>query len=307
MSKHVPSSPAACGQADTSAQAAGIEQCRLPAFGISTVLHHFGATPGPGGKGGILALHGFSGDGTDFAPLAAAGAASGMTWLAPDLPGHGTCRVDDAERGYTFEAVDALIAEALARLPPGPRRLLGYSMGGRLALHFAIHHPGAVDRLYLIGASPGIETARHREERHANDLLLAERIERNGIAWFAPHWEGRPIIQTQDNIRASWLEPMKARRRRLDPAELAHSLRGLGTGAMPSLWCHLPALSVPTTLFVGEHDTKFLGIAREMRRRCPALTLAVIPGTGHCAHLENPSAFLGALADRFDHLQASDL
>ncbi len=305
MSKHAPSSPAARGPADPEAAAAPAGRHRVTAPGISTALHRFGPFEPPDGCGSLLALHGFTGSGTDFGPLAAAGAASGLPWFAPDLPGHGACRVDDVERGYSFEAVDALIGKALGRLPPGPRRLLGYSMGGRLALHFAVNQPGEVDRLYLIGASPGIETARHREDRHANDLLLAERIERDGIAWFAPHWEHRPIIRTQDSIRASWLGPMKARRRRLDPPALAHSLRGLGTGVMPSLWDRLPALTVPTTLFVGEHDTKFLDIAREMCRRCPALALAVIPRAGHCAHLENPKAFVEAFAKRLGPSQPS--
>ncbi|MCC5807448.1 MAG: 2-succinyl-6-hydroxy-2,4-cyclohexadiene-1-carboxylate synthase [Opitutales bacterium] len=306
MSKHEPSSPAACGPAETPAQDAAPARCRLSAFGITTVLHRFGTADATDGAGGTVALHGFTGNGTDFSPLAAAAGSPRLAWIAPDLPGHGKCRVDEPENGYTFEAVDALIEKALARLPPGPRRLLGYSMGGRLALHFAVRHPRAIDRLYLIGASPGIETARAREDRHANDLLLAARIERDGIAWFAPHWEARPIIQTQDNIRASWLEPMKTRRRCLDPAALAHSLRGLGTGAMPSLWDRLPTLHVPTTLFVGETDTKFLDIAREMRSRCPALSLTIVPAAGHCAHLENPKAFLDVFSACLDRRQTPD-
>lgn len=296
MSKNALSSPAAYGQPDTPGRRPGTTEDRpLAIDGIRTKIHRFGTGTVHEGGGGIVALHGFTGDGRDFAPLAGgAKTRLPLPWLAPDLPGHGACRVDDPARGYSFEAVDALIEATLQRLPPGPRRLLGYSMGGRLALHFAVRNPGAVDQLLLIGASPGIETAREREERHANELLLATRIERDGLTWFAPYWENQPVIRSQETIRPTWLGPMRRRRRRLDPVSLAHSLRNLGTGAMPPLWNRLHSLRMPAVLFVGTQDTKFLNIADEMRRRCPSLLLSTIPGAGHCAHLENPRAFLDA-------------
>jgi pimeloyl-ACP methyl ester carboxylesterase len=74
-------------------------------------------------------------------------------------------------------------------------------------------------------------------------------------------------------------------------------LRGLGTGALPSLWERLGELSMPVTLVVGERDSKFQGIAAEMRTGIPAAELLVVPGVGHAVHLEAPEAVAERLAD----------
>ena len=100
---------------------------------------------------------------------------------------------------------------------------------------------------------------------------------------------------------------MKAaqRRQRLDnhPLGLANSLRGMGSGAQPSLWEELPRLNLPTQLIVGELDRKFLRINREMAAAMPQAALKVIPNAGHRVHLENPPRFheavMSFLRDQF--------
>ena len=96
-------------------------------------------------------------------------------------------------------------------------------------------------------------------------------------------------------LPAAALDAAHADRLRSTPAGLARALRGLGTGALPSLWERLGELSIPVTLVVGERDSKFGAIAVEMARGMPEAEVVVAPGAGHAVHLEAPEAIARAL------------
>ena len=78
-----------------------------------------------------------------------------------------------------------------------PFGLVGYSMGGRLALHVALALAGRVRRLVLIGASPGIADAGARAERAAADERLAGEVEAMTIEAFAERWAQTAVLADQ--------------------------------------------------------------------------------------------------------------
>jgi len=84
-------------------------------------------------------------------------------------------------------------------------------------------------------------------------------------------------------------------RRDNDPAELAKSLRGMGTGSQPSLWRELAGLKAPALAVAGGFDEKFVGIARRMAAVGPDVRSVVVDGAGHNIHAEAPSAYLDLL------------
>ena len=205
--------------------------------------------------------------------------------LAPDLPGHGQA----AERRPASFAACAAYVRALAGQPC---TVAGYSMGGRIALHTALAVPGLVERLVLIGASPGIADPAEREERRRADEALAERIEAVGVAAFAEEWGAQALFAgTQERVAAA----AHADRLRNTPHGLAAALRGLGTGVMTPLWDRLPQLAIPVTLVVGARDAKFGAIAERMAAVLPDARLHVVEGAGHAAHLERPDAVAAAI------------
>jgi 2-succinyl-6-hydroxy-2,4-cyclohexadiene-1-carboxylate synthase len=233
----------------------------------------------------LVLLHGFTQTGRSWQPIAHA-LAGRYRSLAPDLPGHG----DFAERRpASFAACDAY----LRALRPGPFTLAGYSMGGRIALHAALSLGAIVERLVLIGASPGIADAAEREARRVADEALAERIEAVGIEAFAKEWGAQPLFAGQDEKVAA---AAHADRLRNTPAGLAAALRGLGTGVMPPLWDRLGELAIPVTLVVGERDEKFRAIAERMAAVIPDCRLEVVAGAGHAVQLERPEAVAAAIA-----------
>ena len=231
----------------------------------------------------LVALHGFTGSGLDFAPLAAA---TPSPWVCPDLPGHGSSAPEHPATWFSVEATARLLATWLDDAPPVD--LLGYSLGGRVALQLALDHPGCVRRLILVGATAGIASERERTTRQHQDEALATRILDGGVPTFAAAWARHPIIASQACIAEPHKAQMAQRRRENHGPGLAASLRGMGAGAMAPLWDRLASLPHATTLIVGEADAKYRALAQELRAAIPLATVHIVPGAGHAAHLERP-------------------
>jgi 2-succinyl-6-hydroxy-2,4-cyclohexadiene-1-carboxylate synthase len=227
----------------------------------------------------IVLLHGFTQTGRSWGPTIAA-LGERYRALAPDLRGHGSA---SELRPVSFDGV----REDLLALAPERFTLAGYSMGGRIALTVALAAPERVDRLILVGASPGLAGAEERRARRAADEALADRIEGEGIEAFAREWAALPLWADQPIAVAA---AANAERLAQSPAGLAAALRGLGTGVMEPLWEHLPQLRIPVALVVGERDAKFRAIAGQMAELLPDATLHVVPDAGHAVQLEAPDA-----------------
>lgn len=212
--------------------------------------------------------------------------------LAVDAPGHG--RRHDVHLGL-IEGAD-LIGEEVAS-SVGRAVYIGYSMGGRLALHLALQRPELVAGLVLIGATGGIDDPDERAARVRADEELARSIERDGVGPFLERWLDQPLF--------AGLEPAPddlAARRANTAAGLASSLRLAGTGIQEPLWDRLHRIEVPTLVLAGERDTKFTALGRRLVGAIPGARLMLVPGAGHAAHLEAPVAtadlIAGWLAER---------
>jgi 2-succinyl-6-hydroxy-2,4-cyclohexadiene-1-carboxylate synthase len=235
----------------------------------------------------LLLLHGFTHTGASWDPVIAE-LRERYRATAPDIRGHGAA---SARRPVTLEAVLA----DLAAVPSARFTLAGYSMGGRIALHFALAHPQRVARLVLIGASPGIADPGERAARRAQDEALADRVQRMSASQFADEWARTPVLADQaPEVR----EAARIDRLRSQPSGLAAALRGLGAGALEPLWQRLPELAMPVTLIAGERDRKFAAIAHEMAAPLRDPRVEIVPGAGHAVHLECPRAVASILAGR---------
>jgi 2-succinyl-6-hydroxy-2,4-cyclohexadiene-1-carboxylate synthase len=208
--------------------------------------------------------------------------------LAPDIRGHGAAA---DRRPVDLEHVVADLSE----LTSESFTLVGYSMGGRIALHASLALAPSVLRLVLIGASPGIADCAERAQRRAADERLASDIERSTVEEFAVAWARTPVLSGQP---AAVADAVHVDRLRNTPAGLARALRGLGTGALPSLWARLGELAVPTTFIAGERDRKFSELARAMGAAMPEADVVIVPDAGHAVHLEAPEAVAAVIAGR---------
>lgn len=245
-------------------------------------------------KTAVLALHGFTGSGDDFE---FARKIFFEKFPKNDLPAHAF----DAPDLPVLDLAGTLAFlrehwEKLAELNI-PRTLLGYSMGGRIALHLALTKDfwREGDRLVLVSASPGIENPQERLARNLADNALADEIERAESAEkFYAFWQKKPLIVTQSREPSPWRERLLERRFHADKGVWAQHLRELGTGALPSLWEKLSALNVPagTQLVIGEEDEKFRAIAEKMHSKIPHSKIVAVPKSGHSPQLENAGEFV---------------
>jgi 2-succinyl-6-hydroxy-2,4-cyclohexadiene-1-carboxylate synthase len=238
-------------------------------------------------------LHGFTGSAAAWEPVLEGLRAAGRRPVAIDLPGHGA-RVGEVDPpAFALASTLADVGDAA----PGRADVVGYSMGGRIALHFAAAFPSRVRSLVLESASPGLATGTERSARRAADEALARSIEEGGVEAFVERWAALPLFATRARLDAATRARLRARSRANQPASLAAALRGLGTGALPSLWNGLERIEAPTLLLVGAEDAKFVGIAARMVERLPNARLSVVPSAGHTVHLEQPEAWLGEVLD----------
>ncbi len=238
-----------------------------------------------------VVLHGFTGSAAAMDPLTAR--LPGPI-LALDLPGHGPGSFSDDPADFTMAAAVAGVISATAHLERFA--LVGYSMGGRAALHVALARPDRVASLALIGARAGIDDPAERAERIAADEALADRIESEGIEWFADFWADLPLFATQRRrLSVEQRAELRAQRLACDPRGLAHSLRGMGAGASDPIGCRLGKLSMPSALIAGADDAKFAAIAQHMALAIPQADVCLIPNAGHATHLEAPDATAAAV------------
>ncbi len=233
----------------------------------------------------LVLLHGFTHTGASWESVIAA-LPERYRPIPLDIRGHGDA---SARRPVSLAAVIEDVAELTdTRFP-----LVGYSMGGRIALHTALALGERVDRLILIGASPGLADPAERRARREADERLADEIEHASIDAFARRWARTPVLADQPPAVAAAVHRDRLRN---TPAGLAAALRGLGTGALPSLWDRLAELPMPVQLLVGARDLKFRVVAERMLEAIPRAELEIVEDSGHAVHLEAPAAVAAALA-----------
>ena len=229
------------------------------------------------GAEALVLLHGFTHTGSSWRGVTTA-LGERYTPFTPDIRGHGAA-------SHAEPVTLAAVLEDVRHLEAQHFTLAGYSMGGRIALHAALALPDRVRRLILISASPGLDDAGARAARVRDDERLAAKLERSSIEEFAAEWERTPVLAGLSDTAAA---AAREDRLRNTPAGLAWALRGLGTGALPSLWPRLRELAMPVTLVAGERDEKFSAIAARMAASIPDSRLEIVPGVGHAVHLEEP-------------------
>ena len=246
----------------------------------------------------LLLLHGFTGSEASWRPFHAAW--PGFKLIAVDLLGHGASDSPADAARYAIEPCIHDLCAVLDRFGIDSAVVLGYSMGGRVALQFALARPERVRALILESASPGIEDEGERAARVAADEALAASIERDGIEAFVDRWQApaplrEPGAPGRDDAggaagAASAQRPARPReqpaRRRRRPAGLA--LAGAGTLRQTGA-AHRRAL-----------DARYCEAARLMADAFACAELRIVADAGHTVHIEQPETFASTMRAYLD-------
>ncbi|MBW1895467.1 MAG: 2-succinyl-6-hydroxy-2,4-cyclohexadiene-1-carboxylate synthase [Deltaproteobacteria bacterium] len=244
----------------------------------------------------IVFLHGFMGSGQDWAEVIDA-LSDRYYCLTIDLPGHGRSLHFTDDRSYTISEASLGIVGAMNKAGISPAPIVGYSMGGRLALSLAIHHRHVCSRLIVESATAGIVDENARAQRLAEDEKRAMELEQGEFEDFLRTWYRQPIFASLIDDEEK-LEDVLRQRRKNKPAKLAKALRGMSVGAQAPLWEFLPCVNIPVLLVAGEQDGKYKDIVKKMATSLPRARVEIVSEAGHNAHMDRPSV-VARLIDQF--------
>jgi 2-succinyl-6-hydroxy-2,4-cyclohexadiene-1-carboxylate synthase len=231
----------------------------------------------------LVFVHGFTQTRNSWKPIAEQFVATGHQCVVVDLPGHGESGHVRADLRRTADMIATL---------GGRATYIGYSLGGRAALHVALMYPNLVKALVTIGANPGIDGDEERARRRESDDDLAASLQEEGVDAFLREWSAQPLFGGLTLSEAEMTD-----RLRNTVEGLSNSLRMAGTGAQGSLWPRLRELNMPVLAMAGAADAKFAAIAEQIARTVPRGRCVLIPGAAHAAHLQQPQAVVDAITD----------
>ena len=274
---------------------------RISADGVELAVN----VSGPASGVPVVVLHGFTGAAQAMEPLTerlVAGLDARI--VCPDLVGHGRSEVPDDQDLYRVEAMAGQVAAVADALGCETLHLVGYSMGGRVALTLGCTAPSRLRSLCLIGATAGIADPDERRRRVEADRERAECLVEN-LESFVDDWMADPLFAGQAALGDAHQQAARAQRLSSNPAGLARSLIAGGTGSMAPLHERLGTCDAPTLVLAGTQDTKFSAIAEQLAAALPKASVAAIEGAGHAAHLEQPDITAAAIAKFISRTETS--
>ncbi|MCQ2559664.1 MAG: 2-succinyl-6-hydroxy-2,4-cyclohexadiene-1-carboxylate synthase [Clostridia bacterium] len=235
----------------------------------------------------LVCLHGFSEDQSTWNRLEL----EGYALYKIDLIGHGQTDRPREKSYYELPVLLAHLQHLLARILPEPYSLLGYSMGGRLALAYALTYPEKVAKIILESSSVGINDPQAKQQRWAKDQTLAEQILSKGLEWFQSYWAELPIFASQKKLPEQVREEIKQRRLQNSSWALANTLLGSGQGIFPSYAKQVHSLTLPILYICGKLDAKYWALGQDLAAQNPRIVLRPVAQAGHNVHLEQPEVY----------------
>lgn len=224
----------------------------------------------------VALVHGFLGSPADWADV-----------LARLSPGIACDCVPLVELGC--ESVDDAARALAARLEQAPCDVLvGYSMGGRIALELAATRPELAPRLVLLGASLGLDDENERARRAAEDDARAAEILRDGLDAFVERWYRLAIFAPF--TRHASFSAARLRRAQGEAAFWARCVAACSPARGTPRWSAVPAFAPRTTFVAGALDERYAAYAARAKALAPALRVEIVAGAGHALPLEAPEA-----------------
>ena len=242
----------------------------------------------------VLLLHGFTGSLEDWRECLH-NFDTRFNYIGMDLIGHGKSDSTVDVLKYSADSIVKNIDDVLNYLLLDTVIILGYSMGGRVALSYAVNRSKKIKGLILESTTPGIKNEKERKERIISDEEIARFIESKSLEEFAELWLDQELFNTQRRFANEKLKKIKKMKASNSKTGLANSLRGFGTGKMPYLGDNLNNINCPVFLISGELDSKFTAINSKLKRKFSNAEHLIIKNAGHNTNLEEMKKFIGVI------------
>jgi len=243
----------------------------------------------------VLFLHGFTGCSDDWDFLVEK-LPPHVTPIFVDLIGHGKSSSPIEVEKYSSSSQIEVLSGLIQKLSLKSLILVGYSMGGRLALSFTDQYPNKVMALVLESTSFGLETKNESEERIDSDTILAQKINKSSMSEFIDYWMKRPLFDSLNKLSSQKLEELKRKKIEYNSSiGLSNSLIGFSTGRMKNFFTDFKKFKIQVLLITGSLDCKFTSLASKANMLLPCSESKIVDDCGHNVHFEKPEEFLKLL------------
>ena len=175
--------------------------------------------------------------------------------------------------------------------------LVGYSLGGRLALRAALRTPETYRGVVLVGATAGLEEGPMRVQRAEADEKLASWMEAMPIEDIVALWERQPLFADQSELL---VEEQRPGRLSHDPRSLALLLRTAGQGTLDPVWDELHTFELPLLAIAGARDDGYSAAAKRIASVAPNARAAIVEEAGHAPQLQRPAAVASLITEFLD-------
>ncbi|MDF2503591.1 2-succinyl-6-hydroxy-2,4-cyclohexadiene-1-carboxylate synthase [Clostridium sp.] len=256
---------------------------------IENIKYHF-QIKGEGKP--IICLHGFSENLSTWNLLKL----EGYQLILIDFIGHGKSDKPYSRKYYSLKVMIKHLNKIIYELNLKKYSMLGYSMGGRIALAYAIAYSNEIDKLILESTSYGEAGFINRLKRRRKDLNLAKSILKNGIEWFDDYWSNLSIFESQRKLSKSITGEIRKRHLSNRIYVLSNTLMCSGQGKFPCMKSHICKLSMPLLYISGEYDKKYRHVGENFKKFNSNIKHETIKGVGHNTHIEDPNAFIEVLS-----------
>jgi 2-succinyl-6-hydroxy-2,4-cyclohexadiene-1-carboxylate synthase len=244
----------------------------------------------------LFFLHGFTGSSEDWNEVLP-GIDNRLNKVTYDLLGHGQSDFPNDPSLYSWEFHVEQLNKIINYFTDDKIILLGYSMGGRIALCYTFTYPERVLGLILESTSPGIKNKKQREKRIKDDEELAKFISTHPIEDFIELWLNKEIFGTLLRFSDSKRKAIKKSKLKNNRIGLSNNLYGFSTGKMPYFYNQFKTLIPRTLLLTGDLDSKFTSLNKSIAAKLPSAEHKIIRNSGHTIHFEEPVKFVNAVND----------
>ena len=234
----------------------------------------------------IVFLHGFLGCSQDWMRYLDYFSSKGFSTLAIDLPGHGRSEISNCDP--LSENSSASECDQLFKLIPRGAHVVGYSMGGRIALYLSSLRPHWFSSLTLISTNPGLQNEQEIRNRLISEEQWIKKLEKNSIETFINDWYKQPLFSNYKPHSIRYTQ---------DSKNLTSAIRKFSIAKLPSMWDYLLNVRHPLQMVFGEHDQKFMKVKREIDQidTEKQIQLLISQNTSHPVHLEAPDFLIDTI------------
>ena len=171
-----------------------------------------------------------------------------------------------------------------------PSLLLGYSMGGRLAMNACVYRPSLWSGVIAVGADPGLISDDARSKQLQKDLEWARRFRTEDIQELLNEWDELPVFCGRSNCASREISE-------LDSEKISRFFDVFSKARQGNMLPMLRKLKTPPLLYIsGCDDIKYTKIGQDLAAHCMQVRHQIIPNAGHRVPWESQDAFISEVS-----------